>query len=69
MVAVNTASDRAKGNTMDSHAVHAYANAYPPTAAAHTREVTAIQVVVDDFNRRALEDKDMTFWAPDVEAK
>lgn len=68
MLAVSTASDLAKGRTMDNHAVQAYASAYPPNTAAATREDVAIQVL-DDFVRRALESKDMAFWAPDVKAK
>lgn len=69
MLAVSTASDFVKGKIIARNPVQAYASTYPPSAAAATREVTGIQVVVDDFDRRALEGKDMTFWAPDMEAK
>jgi hypothetical protein len=69
MLAVSTASDLDNGRTTDNHAVQAYVRAYPPSAAAATREETVIQVMVDDFDRRALENKDSTFWAPDVDAK
>lgn len=69
MLAVSTASDLANGRTTDNHAVQAYVRAYPPNAAAPTREDTVIQVMVDDFDRRGLESKDMTFLAPEVAAE
>ena len=68
MLAVNTASDFAKGNTMDMNAVQTYASVYPPNTPVATRDVTEIQVVVDDLDRRALEIKGLTFWASDLEA-
>lgn len=61
MLAVSTASDLANGRTTDNHAVQAYVRAYPPNAAAPTLEVTVIQLVADNFDRRALENKDKTF--------
>ncbi len=69
MLAVSTASDLANGRITDNHAVQAYVRAYPPHAAAPTREDTVIQVMAEDFDRRALENNDTTFWAPDVDAK
>lgn len=69
MLAVSTASDLVNGRTTDNHAVQAYVRAYPPNAAAPAREDTVIQLVADVFDRRALENKETIFWAPDVDAK